>query len=127
MKKKIISEFYVFAEKNCLSIKPCLKQSVYAMIEAPSGEIVYGSNSINNIVAECPRDKLEMVSGQGYHLCKSVCNQNEHAEVSAIKAAISKNIDIAGGKLFLVGHTYCCNNCLSELKKHGITDITICE
>ncbi len=101
-------------------IKPCIKQTVKALIVSTDNQMVYGSNAINNDVIECPRVIEGCVTGEGYHLCKSVCNQNEHAEVTAIQNAKAQNIDIKGATLYLVGHTYCCDNCKSSMKAAGI-------
>jgi len=102
---------------------PCLKQPVYAMIEK-DGKRVFGTNRIlNNEIKECPRDLQGYVSGAGYQLCSEICNQISHAEVEAIENAKAQGIDISGGKLTLVGHTYCCDNCKNELEGVDINDV----
>lgn len=103
----------------------CLKQSVFAMIEIGEDK-VFGSNKmLNDEIKECPRDLQGYVSGAGYHLCKDVCNQESHAEVDAINNARRLGIDVSGGKLTLVGHTYCCDNCKNVMESVGITDVEI--
>lgn len=122
MKNHIIS--------NSIKFTPgfsCLKQPVYAMIKTKSGKEYFGSNTTNNKVDVCPRVTLNCKSGEGYEHCKSTCDQNAHAEVMAIKAAMKHESNLQGAKLFLVGHTYCCDNCLLEMKKAGITDYEIIE
>lgn len=96
---------------------PCLKQSVKALIVTLKGDQVFGSNHINNIVSSCPRVEQGCKTGEGYHLCKEVCNQGAHAEVDAINQAQNQNLDIKGGILYLVNHYYCCDNCLSSMKE----------
>ena len=104
---------------------PCIKQSVFAMIEK-DGKEIFGSNKmLNDEVTECPRELQGYVSGAGYHLCTEICKQESHAEVDAIKAAEAQGIDISGGKLTLVSHTYCCNNCEDAMASVGIEDIII--
>ena len=46
-----------------------------------------------------------------------------HAEVNAIRNA--KKTDLTGSELYLTGHTYCCDNCLSEMKAAGIRKVFI--
>ena len=115
-------------EKDALLVlnqTACLKQEVYAMIKTPLGEKIYGGNFIQNNVGVCPRDQLGFKSGEGYHLCSDVCNQVSHAEVDAIKNAMKENIDITGSTLFLVGHTYCCDECLGKMANAGISQCII--
>lgn len=99
---------------------PCVKQTVKALIVSVTGAKVLGSNAINNKVNECPRVVKGCVTGEGYDLCKSVCNQNEHAEVTAIQNAKKANIDLKGSTLYLTGHTYFCDNCTQAMKEAGI-------
>ena len=63
-----------------------------------------------------------MKTGEGYELCRSVCGQKHHAEVDACLKAGER---ARGGVLYLIGHSYCCDNCLSVMKEHGIDDIKI--
>ncbi len=105
--------------------KACLKQSVYAMVETVDGDIVYGSNKMLNEVSSCPRDGAGCASGEGYDMCKTVCNQNAHAEVDAMQAAEREGYDLEGAKLTLVGHTYCCENCTNEMLSRNIARVEI--
>ena len=106
---------------------PCIKQRVYAMIEIGDKKVFGTNKMLNDEVTECPRDMQGYVNGAGYHLCKEVCQQNAHAEVDAIKNAEILGIDINGGKLTLVGHTYCCNDCKSAMDIAGIVEVEIIE
>lgn len=101
--------------------KPCVKLTVKAIIVAQDGSIATGDNAIRNDVDVCPRVVKNCPTGQGYEMCKSVCNQNEHAEVTAIQNAKKQGMDIQGATLMLTGHTYCCDNCISSMKEAGIT------
>lgn len=100
----------------------CAKQTVKALIITPSGEKFEGTNACENPQEECPRDVQGYATGEGYHLCKEVCNQQSHAEVAAIKNAGSK---AKGSKLYLTGHSYACSNCKAAAKKAGIIEIVI--
>lgn len=101
----------------------CLKQRVNAIIVTKDNYIIFGTNNINNKIDICPRANSK--SGEDYHFCKDICNQNAHAEVDAINNALKNNIDINDSTLYLIGHTYCCNNCLENLNKYNIKNIII--
>ena len=103
----------------------CVKQPLVAMIITLDNKVVFGRNSISVNVPECPRVTEGFKTGEGYHLCKEVCNQGSHAEVNAIEQAHKDSIDITDATLFLIGHTYCCSNCLNEMKLSGIKKVFI--
>ena len=103
-------------------MKQCKKQTTYAVIYKDSQVVGVGTNEIYADVDECPRTGY--VSGEGYHLCKEVYEQKGHAEVMACKAAGKKAL---GGTLYLMGHTYCCNDCIEVMADHGIFEVVICD
>jgi len=105
----------------------CLKQSVHAMIVTKDGAVFHGENWITAEIDECPRVALNYKSGQGYAYCRLFCGQKQHAEIDAINNAKKHEAELTGGKLFLFGHTYCCDKCLEALKEVGITDVSIME
>lgn len=100
--------------------KPCVKMTVKAFIVAKDGSTAVGSNSIRNKVDTCPRVERNCPTGEGYELCKSVCDQGEHAEVSAIQNAQSQGIDLTDATLYITGHTYFCDNCIAAMTAAGI-------
>ncbi len=102
-------------------INQCKKQTVVAIIMKDKQLISIGTNDINASITECARKDLP--SGVGYELCKSVCNQNSHAEVDACIKAGDK---AKGATLYLIGHTYCCDNCIKIMEQYGIGDVVIC-
>jgi hypothetical protein len=63
-----------------------------------------------------------MATGVGYHLCRDVCHQDDHAEVDVLKKAKE---NAKGGHLTLNGHTYCCDNCISNMKEYGVSSYSI--
>lgn len=85
---------------------PCAKQTVTATIVTPDGRRFVGTNHCNNAQMTCPR--AGMPTGVGYELCKSICQQEAHAEVNALRAA---GEHARGGTLYLTGHTYACEPC----------------
>jgi deoxycytidylate deaminase len=97
----------------------CAKQETIAVIEN-NGQYWTGSNWCENAQEICPRS--DMPTGIGYELCKTICKQNNHAEVDA---CINARENADGGTLYLIGHTYCCDNCKKVMKQHGIKKIII--
>lgn len=111
--------------KNKMNGFVCTKQSVNVIIINKDNNYVLGSNNINNYVEICPRVKENYPTGQGYHLCKEICNQNNHAEQDAIAKAKELGIDIEGADLYLIGHTYFCDACTEAMKNAKIATATI--
>jgi len=105
----------------------CLKQTTHAVIMKDGKFIANGSNEIHVDMKECPRDVKGCVSGEGYHLCKEKCLQKNHAEVAACIAAKAAGKETAGATLYLMGHTYCCDNCIEVMADHGIFEVVLCE
>jgi deoxycytidylate deaminase len=97
----------------------CTKQETIAIIEN-NGQYWIGSNWCNNAQEECPRTGME--TGIGYELCKSICEQQNHAEVDA---CIKAGENAKGGTLYLLGHTYCCDNCKMIMDQYGIKNVII--
>ncbi len=95
----------------------CAKGSVIAVIRKGS-QFWVGSNHCDTPRYICPR--RNMPTGKGYHLCKSVCGQQNHAEVDA---CLKAGGEAEGADLYLIGHSYCCVNCMSVMKSHGIKNI----
>lgn len=100
-------------------IGKCAKQETIAIIEN-NGQYWIGTNWCKNAQNECPR--IDMETGVGYELCKNVCEQLNHAEVDACIKAGKNSI---GGTLYLIGHTYCCDNCKKVMSEYGIKEIVI--
>lgn len=97
---------------------PCAKQIVVATIVTIDGSRFISSNYCLSAQENCPR--IGMKTGEGYELCKSICNQPAHAEINALQVAGNK---AKGGKLYLVGHTYVCDSCKLAVEKAGIVEI----
>lgn len=103
------------------SIKQCKKQTTIAIVMKDNQLISIGTNEINSDISECPRKGMK--TGEGYELCKSICKQNHHAEVDACLKAGER---AKGATLYLIGHTYCCDNCKKIMDEHGILKTIIC-
>ena len=100
----------------------CIKQTVKATIITLKGAEFVGTNACNNPQEVCPRDLRGFSSGEGYYLCKLICEQVSHAEVAAIENAGEA---CKGAVLVLEGHTYACGDCMREAADAGIEDIII--
>lgn len=98
----------------------CAKQVVRATLVAADGEVFIGENSCLNPQDVCPRG--DMPSGQGYELCKSVCQQEGHAEVMAILKAGRK---AEGACIYLDGHTYFCQSCQNTASSAGVLSLKL--
>jgi deoxycytidylate deaminase len=109
------------------SMKQCKKQTTYAVIMKDGEFIASGSNEVHVDMGECPRDTHGFKSGEGYHLCKSKCKQKHHAEVSACVTAQAAGKSVAGATLYLMGHTYCCDDCIRAMADHGIFEVVLCD
>ena len=89
----------------------CAKQTTIAIAEV-NGQILHGTNHCKIPQAECPRK--DMLTGQGYAMCKKICQQEHHAEVGLIKAVGG---DLCGADIYILGHYYACDDCLVALTK----------
>jgi deoxycytidylate deaminase len=97
---------------------PCAKMVVTATVVALNGKRYRATNYCRKPQLSCAR--AGMPSGVGYELCKSVCDQPEHAEVNAVLGA---GPDAAGATVYLVGHTYACQACVDFCVKAGASVI----
>ena len=84
--------------------------------------ICMGTNEIHSPVSECPRKGMK--TGTGYELCRDVCKQKYHAEVDACVQAGER---AQGATLYLIGHSYCCDNCIKTMEEYGIENVVICD
>lgn len=103
------------------TLKPCIKQSVYAMLVTADGREFFGANWMTNgDVTICPRVERNCASGTGYELCQTVCNQEFHAERFALDACINEHCDPEGSTVWVTGHTYCCDGCITAMQNAGV-------
>lgn len=100
---------------------PCARKVVTATIITPSGRRFVGTNHCNNAQAVCPRG--DMPTGVGYEMCRDICQQPGHAEMQALVNAALEGEAVAGGVIYIEGHTYACNSCLKTLAEAWIVDV----
>ncbi len=101
----------------------CAKQTTIAIIfNSENNSFAIGHNTCANPQGTCPREVQGFATGEGYELCKSVCEQVGHAETNALRSAG----DMAkGATLLLIGHNRICNDCAKAMKEAGIKDTYI--
>lgn len=110
---------YTDIPKKVVSLErggPCVKQVVKATVVAPNGTHFVATNYCDTPQTTCPR--AGMPTGVGYELCKSVCNQQGHAEVNALKLA---GKHAKGATVYVEGHSYACENCTRAAHAAGAT------
>lgn len=100
--------------------RKCAQRDVIAIIEN-NGRFWVGSNWCNKPQEVCPRGSND---DGVYDKCWSICEQDNHAEVDALKKA-SKNA--FGATLYLIGHDHCCQCCKDKMAEYGIANIVIGE
>lgn len=91
----------------------CAKKKVTCVIFSRKGQSFTGTNDCNNPQSSCPREP-----GEGYDKCKSICEQEGHAEIMALKAA---GDHARGGVAHLYGIEHYCSACQKALFGAGIT------
>jgi deoxycytidylate deaminase len=101
-------------------VGPCAKQTVTATIVTIDGQRFVGTNHCLSAQEVCPRAHLP--TGVGYEMCRNVCRQPAHAEVNALAAARDA---ARGATLYLEGHTYACDDCLTACDGFGIAKVII--
>jgi len=97
----------------------CVKQEVFSMLVLKDGTKIYGKNSQQVKVTECPRVTLKV---SDYTPCDTVCKQQTHAERDAIWKAMSLGFDTKDSVMFLTGHWVCCDECRSSMKIAGVKE-----
>ncbi|WP_162939460.1 hypothetical protein [Neorhizobium sp. NCHU2750] len=92
-----------------------------ATIVTPDGASFIGENDCLDAQEICPREG--MATGEGYHLCKEVCQQVGHAEIVALAKAGDR---ARGSSIYLQGHTYICDACKEACRAAGISEMFVC-
>lgn len=96
----------------------CAKKQIVAGTYVAQGGFLYATNYCDFEGEQCPR--LDMPSGEGYHLC-----QAHHAE--ARLAEKIKQFELITDVAWVYGHYWACEPCASALKNIGIRELRIRE
>lgn len=107
-----------------LAASGCIKQPTAAVV-VKNGQIIGCGANAGKKVDVCPRVVHQCPTGTGYEFCKTVCQQEGHAEVTAIRDALKKTDNLKGASLYLDGHWWVCQPCWEEVLKHGISRVYI--
>lgn len=119
MKNYIINNTLTAAKGSTL--KPCIKQEVFAMLVTSEGKEYFGANWMtNDELSVCPRVTANSKSGEDYHFCVDICNQLFHAERFAMQACEAYNDSLVGATVYVTGHTYCCKYCIAAMAHAGV-------
>ncbi len=109
-------------EASRMARQGCFKQGTGAVVVREGKIIGRGSNAAKK-VDRCPRSEQGFQTGEGYDQCRSVCGQQGHAEVMAIKDAYCRTDDLTGADLYLYGHWWCCADCWAVMIRAGIRNV----
>lgn len=123
---KIEKNYFMKAAKEASLASTCARANTGAVV-VKDKEIIgsgrsytpEGIDSCKTLGSGCIRNRLNIPSGKDYDkTCKNV-----HAEINALsRAGFEKS---KGASLFLWGYSYLCDNCLTNTKNYGITDVYI--
>jgi deoxycytidylate deaminase len=81
---------------------------------------VPGCNDCDNPQPTCPRSETD-----DYSKCVTVCEQQGHAEIQALRRAQRMGIDLRGATAYIYGHYWMCQDCGKALRDAGVTKIVI--
>lgn len=90
----------------------CAKRQVTCIIVDGKGTAYIGRNDCKNPQESCPR-----FPGEGYEKCRTICHQEDHAEIMALKAA---GPAANGAVAHLYGISHYCEACQKSLFAAGV-------
>ena len=93
----------------------CAKKRVFAKMVTADGSEIFGSNDCRNPQERCPRVG-DLYARDDYSLCKIVCDQQSHAEVSALRKAGARSF----GSTMYISHHRVCSRCEEAMIKAGV-------
>lgn len=101
---------------------PCAKRRVQCLIYPIGMAPIYGENDCANPQTTCPR-----LPGEGYEKCKTVCQQDGHAELVALRKAKlgDAGSSLWGASAHIRGHHWLCEPCGLALKEAGISKVIL--
>jgi len=119
-------DYFINEAKKISKTSGCQKQSTGAVL-VKNGEIIARGCNAGKKVEVCPRVIKGYKTGEGYHLCKEICLQVGHAEISAIQDAVKNLVNTENANLYLYGHWWCCENCWNAIIKAKIKNVYLLE
>lgn len=97
----------------------CAKAHVVAKLTTKDGQEFVSSNFCLTPQNTCPRETQGYKSGEGYHLCKTVCNQPAHAEENVIYYAKKRGANVFNATIE-VDYSWICDGCKDACSKFDI-------
>jgi deoxycytidylate deaminase len=81
-----------------------------------------GNGLTYHTLKTCERKKLNMPTGQGYHMCNGNHLPENHSEPKAIRNAMQEGNSklLNGATAYLYGHWWSCKDCSDAMEKAGI-------
>ncbi|MFA6518362.1 MAG: deaminase [Candidatus Shapirobacteria bacterium] len=117
---------FMFTASEGLQHSGCCKQATSAVI-VKDGQVIGRGTNAGIKVKVCPRDQQGFKTGEGYHLCREICHQIGHAEVTAIADAKQNGFDTTNADLYLDGHWWCCEDCWNKMIEARIANVYLRE
>ncbi len=117
---------FILEAKKIAMANGCTKQATGAVIVIKNKIVASGTNA-GIRVAVCPRVIEKCPTGTGYHHCKTICQQEGHAEEQACKDFLAKKLDPTNATIYLWGHWWCCTNCWTWMQKLGLAKVHLPE
>lgn len=86
------------------------------------GKAGNGLDGIMHTVNDCERKKLNMPTGQGYHLCDGTHLTKNHSESKAVRKIKETDNDnlLDGSTAYMYGHWWSCKDCSDAMEKAGV-------
>lgn len=112
---KLEQQMMAHYEAKRRNLKQCSDKTVMAVLSSSNGNVYFGFNFVGVEAAECPRKG--MARGKGYHLCKSRCEAQEHAEIDALRQFDEHEPKGTHGTLRVYGVNHICDGCREVLSK----------
>lgn len=100
----------------------CRRRNVVAVLVAADGRVFVGSNGVALPLPQCPRTQAGMKGGEGWEICREVCNQRNHAERDVLARAGTAAM---GGTLYLIGHERVCPDCMDAILRAGVRELVV--
>lgn len=116
------ANYFMNQAKNIAENSGCQKQSTGAII-VKNGKIIAKGCNAGKKVDICPRITQNYKTGEGYHLCKTICLQVGHAEKTAISNAKQNLQNTRGANMYLYGHWWCCKDCWDTIIEADINQV----
>jgi hypothetical protein len=113
--------YMIEARRVSLDQPPSKQPYKVGSVVVKNNQILGAANNYNpyHEINGCERRRLNIPSGQDYHLCEG-CDTKTHSEPRAIKNAKDNGHDVTGAAIYMYGHYHACDDCMHAMKENGI-------